>query len=71
MDVKTIPNTIMVPILASISDLCPLTNYFFIINCVVRALNADWLKAMVCQTLYHGYDKAFIFTALITLVTTL
>uniref|UniRef100_A0A8K9XUF5 unspecific monooxygenase n=1 Tax=Oncorhynchus mykiss TaxID=8022 RepID=A0A8K9XUF5_ONCMY len=48
----------MVPILASISDLCPLTNYFFIINCVVRALNADWLKAMVCQTLYHGYGYA-------------
>ena len=28
-----------------------------IINRVVRALNADWLKAMV----YHGYDKTFIF----------
>ena len=42
-----------------------------IINWVVRALNADWLTAVVYQTVYHGYDKTFIFTALITLVTSL
>ena len=41
---------------------------FTIINWVVQALNADCLKAVVCQTIYHGYDKTFIFTALITLV---
>ena len=45
---------------------CQLTT---IINWVVHALNADWLAAVVCQTIYHGYDKTFIFTALITLVT--
>jgi hypothetical protein len=33
------------------------------------AVNADWLTAMVYQTIYHRYDKTFIFTALITLVT--
>ena len=27
-----------------------------IINRVVRALNADCLKAVVYQTVYHGYD---------------
>jgi hypothetical protein len=32
-----------------------------IINWVVRALNADWLTAMVYQTVYHGYDKTCIF----------
>jgi hypothetical protein len=31
-----------------------------IINWVVRELNADWLKAVVYQTIYHGYDKTFI-----------
>ena len=40
-----------------------------IINCVVRDLNADWLTAMVYQTVYYRYDKTFIFTALIMLVT--
>ena len=39
------------------------------INWVVRALNADCLTAVVYQTIYHGYDKTFIFTALITLIT--
>jgi hypothetical protein len=34
-------------------------------------LKADWLKAVVYQTVYHGYDKTCIFTALITLVTIL
>jgi hypothetical protein len=38
---------------------------------LVRALNADWVTVMVYQTIYHGYDKTFIFTALITLVTSL
>ena len=42
-----------------------------IINWVVRALNADWLTALVYQTIYHGYKKTFIFTAIITLVTSL
>ena len=42
-----------------------------IINWVVQALNADWLRAMVYQTVYHGYDKNYIFTALITMVTSL
>ena len=42
-----------------------------IINWVVRALNADWLTAVVYQTVNHGYDKQFIFTALIKLVTSL
>jgi hypothetical protein len=32
-----------------------------IINRVVRALNADWLTAMVYQTIYHRYDKTFNF----------
>ena len=39
------------------------------INWVVRALNADWLTAVVYQTVYHGNVKTYIFTALITLVT--
>uniref|UniRef100_A0AAZ3QJT2 Serine/threonine-protein kinase STK11 n=1 Tax=Oncorhynchus tshawytscha TaxID=74940 RepID=A0AAZ3QJT2_ONCTS len=26
----------------------------------LSALNADWLTAMVYQTVYHGYDKTFI-----------
>jgi hypothetical protein len=43
---------------------------FTFINWVVQALNADCLKAVVCQTIYHGYGKTFIFTALITLVKT-
>ena len=34
-------------------------------------MNADWLSAVVYQTVYHGYDKIFIFTVLITLVTSL
>ena len=41
------------------------------INWVVRALNADWLSAVVFLTVYYWYDKTFIFTALITLVTSL
>ena len=32
-----------------------------IINWMVRALNADWLTAVVYQTVYHGYDKTLIF----------
>ena len=35
---------------------------------MVRDLNSDWLIAVVYQTVYHGYDKTFISTALITLV---
>ena len=44
---------------------------FNILNWVVRALSADWLKAVVYKTAFHGYDKTFIFTVLITLVTSL
>ena len=44
-------------------------NMTLIINWVVRALNADWLKAVVYQTVYHKYDKTFRFTLLIRLVT--
>ena len=40
-------------------------------NWVVRALDADWLTAVVYQTVHHRYDKTFIFSALITLVTSL
>jgi hypothetical protein len=40
-------------------------------NWMVQALNADWLTAVVYQTVYHGYDKTFLVTALITLVTSL
>ena len=40
-----------------------------IINWLVRALNADCLTAVVYQTVYHGYDKTFICTALIKLIT--
>ena len=36
-----------------------------------RALNADWLTAVVYQTVYNGYDITCLFTALITLVTSL
>ena len=32
---------------------------YCIINWVVRALNADWLKSVVYQTAYHGYDKTY------------
>ena len=32
------------------------------INCVIQALNADWLTAVVYQTVYHGYEKTCIFT---------
>uniref|UniRef100_A0A4W5KRX9 Ig-like domain-containing protein n=1 Tax=Hucho hucho TaxID=62062 RepID=A0A4W5KRX9_9TELE len=32
-----------------------------IINWGVPALSADWLEAVVYQTVYHGYDKTFIF----------
>jgi hypothetical protein len=39
------------------------------INWVNRAMNADWLTAVVYQAVYHRSDKTFIFTALITLVT--
>jgi Ni2+-binding GTPase involved in maturation of urease and hydrogenase len=42
-----------------------------ILNWLVRALNADWLIAVVFQTVYHRYDKTFILTALIMLVTSL
>ena len=45
--------------------------YTVIINWVVQAMNADWLKAVVYQTVYHRYDKTFISTALVTLVTRL
>ena len=31
-----------------------------IINWVVGALNADWLKAVVYHTVYHRYDKTCI-----------
>ena len=44
-------------------------NILYIINWVVQALNADWLKAVVYQTVCNGYDKTFIIAALITLVT--
>lgn len=44
---------------------------FNIINWVVRASNADWLKAVVLQTIYQGYDKIFIFDVLITFITIL
>ena len=44
---------------------------YVIINWVVRALNADWLTAVVYQTVFHGHDKTFIFTSLIILVTSL
>ena len=36
-----------------------LNGYGQIINWVVPALNADWLTAVVYQTVYHGYDKYF------------
>ena len=42
-----------------------------IINLLVRALNADWLTAVVYQTVYREYDKTCIYTALIMLVTSL
>ena len=42
---------------------------WLLINWVVRALNADWLTVVVYQTVYHSYDNTFIFTALMTLVT--
>jgi hypothetical protein len=42
-----------------------------IINRVVRALHADWLKAVVYQTVYHGYDKKYLFKVLIMLETSL
>ena len=42
-----------------------------IINLVVQALNADWLTVVVYHPVYYAYDKAFIFTALIMLVTSL
>ena len=32
-------------------------------------LDADWLTAVLYQTVYHRYDKTYIFTALIALVT--
>jgi hypothetical protein len=44
---------------------------YYIINWVVLAVNADWLKAMVYETVYHGYDKTSIFTVLTTFVTSL
>lgn len=40
---------------------CFLFISYLTIHCVVRALNADWLKAVVCQTVYHGYDKNIYF----------
>ena len=43
----------------------------YIINGVVQALNANWLTAVVYLTIYHRYDKTFIVTALIALVTSL
>ena len=49
----------------------PIRYIIRIINWVVRALNANWLTAVVYQTVSHRYDKTFIFTALIMLVTSL
>ena len=75
----TIPTSNLISLTLTTSDLCasasqPLMNFcqslIMIINWVVRALNADWLTAVVYQTVYHGYDKTFIFT-LITLATSL
>jgi hypothetical protein len=37
----------------------------------IQALNADWLNAVAYQTIHQGYDKTFLFTVLITLVTRL
>ena len=48
-----------------------LNSKFFIINWVVRALNADWLSAMVYQPVYHGYEKNIYLNAEITLVSSL
>ena len=31
-------------------------------------VHADWLTAVVYQTVYQGYDKTFIFTGLVILV---
>ena len=33
---------------------------FIIINRVFRALDADWLKAVVYQIIYHGYDAKLL-----------
>jgi hypothetical protein len=33
----------------------------FMINWVVQALNADWLTAVVYQTVYHGYDNIYFY----------
>jgi hypothetical protein len=41
------------------------------LNWVVQALNADWLTAVVYETVYYEYDTTFIFTALIMLETSL
>ena len=56
------------PITAIRKDSCSKST---IINWVVLALNVDWLIAIVYQTVYYGYDKTCIFTAPITLVTSL
>lgn len=32
---------------------------------------ANWLKAVVYKTVYHRYDKTFVFTAIITLLSSL
>ena len=56
---------------SSSRDALQLCVLLLIINWVVWALNADWLKAVVYQTVYHGYDKTFILTALIMLLTSL
>jgi hypothetical protein len=34
-----------------------LENLFHIINLMFRALNNDWLTAVVYQTVYHGMTK--------------
>ena len=42
-----------------------------IMNWVARAPNDDWLKAVEYETVYHRYDRTFIFTVLFTFVTDL
>jgi hypothetical protein len=39
---------------------------FLILNWVVRTLNADWLKAMVYQIVYHGNNKIIFYLTLVT-----
>ena len=39
-------------------------SYIYFYNCVIWALNADWLTDVVYQTVHDGYDKTFICIAL-------